>query len=69
MVKTIRSICDLTTTEITKAIVKFISWAAEQGYTMPIAETDSDGNMVFKDNIQKEMYNKAEIETSKLMEL
>lgn len=65
MVKTIRSSTELTIQEMSRAIDNFIRWAAEQGYTMPEAESNDDGTMTFASDEDKLAFNQAEIETSK----
>ena len=65
MVKTIRSSTELTIQEMSKAIDNFIAWAAEQGYTMPEATSNTDGTMSFKSITDEKAFNQAEIETSK----
>ena len=65
MVKTIRSSTELTINEMSKAIDNFIAWAAEQGYTMPEATSNTDGTMSFNSTDDEKAFNQAEIETSK----
>lgn len=65
MVKTIRSSTELTIQEMSKAIDNFVRWAAEQGYTMPVADSNDDGTMTFADDEAKEAFNQAQVETSK----
>ena len=66
MIKTIRSTCDLTVTEMSRAIDSFVRWASEQGYTMPEASLSDDGTMTFASDKDREAFHKAEIQTSKL---
>lgn len=65
MVKTIRSSTELTIQEMGKAIDNFIRWAAEQGYVLPEATTDVDGEMMFASEEDVKAFRQAEIETSK----
>lgn len=65
MVKTIRSSTELTINEMSKAIDNFIAWAAEQGYEMPEATSNTDGTMSFNSADDEKAFNQAEIETSK----
>ena len=68
MVKTIRSSCDLTISEMARAITNFHRWAAELGYVLPEASMDSDGNMSFASENDKKAFHQAEIQTSKVEE-
>ena len=65
MVKTIRSSTELTIGEMAKAITNFISWAAEQGYVLPEANTNDDGTVSFGSDYDKQAFEQAEVETSK----
>ena len=66
MVKVTRSTTDLTIPEMRKAITNFRNWAAENGYDLPDATIADDGTMSFVSDYDKEAYNQAIIETSKL---
>ena len=67
IVRTLRSTCELTVKEMSDAITKFVLWAAEQGYAMPEAFTsDADGTMTFSSENDREAFNQAIIETSKV---
>lgn len=61
-----RSTCDLTITEMRRAISNFRNWAADQGYYLPEAVLHDDGSMVFASDKDKEAYDQAIIKTSKL---
>jgi hypothetical protein len=65
MVKITRSTCDLTIDEMRKAISRFITWAAENGYVLPEATLNDDGTMTFNDDENNASFHQAEIETSK----
>lgn len=69
LVKTIRSICDLTIPELSRAINRFIKWAAEQGYILPKATVSNDGSLCFDTDKDQAMYHQALIHTSKLNDL
>ena len=64
MVKTIRSSCDLSIPEMSRAISSFILWAAEQGYKLPEARLNEDGSLEFASEKDKEAFHQAEIKTS-----
>lgn len=65
MVKVVRSSCDLTVTEMTKAIKNFINWAADNGIVLPEANIDDDGTISFSSEEQQRAYEQAKIEASK----
>lgn len=65
MVEVHRSTCDLTIEEMSRAITRFIAWAAENGYVLPEATLNDDGTMTFNDDQSNEAFHQAEIETSK----
>ena len=65
MVKTIRSTCDLTISEMRKAIYNFRTWAAENGYDLPEANINDDGSMAFATAQDQQAYHQAIINTSK----
>ena len=65
MIRTLRSTCDLTIQEMSKAIDGFILWAAEQGYSLPAATVNDDGTMTFNSQADKQAFHQAQIETSK----
>lgn len=65
MVTTIRSTCDVTIPEMSKAITNFIVWAAEQGYKLPEASLNEDGTISFASDEDKAAFHQAEISTSK----
>ena len=64
----IRSCADLNITETSKAIDNFLIWAAKQGYELPAATLDNDGNLTFNSDKDRQMFHKAQIATSKLDE-
>ena len=61
-----KSISDLTINELRKAISNFIKWAAENGYYLPEANIDDNGNVRFCSDKDKQAFNKAIISTSKV---
>ena len=65
MIRTLRSTCDLTIQEMSKAIDGFILWAAEQGYSLPAATINADGTMSFNSTADKQAFHQAQIETSR----
>ena len=65
-IKFIRSSCDLTVPEMARAIDNFLRWAAEQGYELPQASLNEDGELVFASEEEKEKFHRAQLETSKL---
>ena len=65
MVKTIRSTCDLTISEMRRAITNFRTWAAENGYTLPEANINDDGSMSFASDLDGQAFHQAIIKTSK----
>lgn len=65
MVKILRSTCELSISEMSKAIDTFIRWAAEKGYAMPEATSQEDGTMVFSSADSRKAFDQAIIETSK----
>lgn len=65
MVKLIRSTCDLTITEMRKAIANFRNWASENGYYLPEANINDDGSLSFASNDDKAAFHQAQIQTSK----
>lgn len=65
-IKFIRSSCDLSVPEMAQAITNFLQWSAEQGYDLPQASLDEDGQLVFASEEEKEKFHRAQIETSKL---
>ena len=69
MVKTIRSTCDLSISEMARAITTFIQWAAEQGYYLPEATLNDDGSMSFASDKDKNAFHQAQIMTSRISEL
>lgn len=65
MMKLIRSTCDLTISEMRRAIDNFRLWAAENGYDLPEATLNDDGTMTFLNQQEDDAFHQAEIETSK----
>lgn len=65
MIKTVRSSCELTIQEMSKAIDNFRIWAAEQGYALPEATLNDDGTVTFASEQDKAAFHQAEIQTSK----
>lgn len=63
-IKFIRSSCDLTIKEMAQSITNFLQWAAEQGYQLPQASLNDDGQLVFASDEEKEKFHRAQIETS-----
>lgn len=66
VIKTTRSTCDLTITEMSKAITTFIRWAAEEGYVLPEANVNEDGILTFASEADKAAFHQAQIKTSKM---
>ena len=66
MMKIIRSTCDLTISEMRRAIDGFRIWAAENGYDLPEATLNDDGTMTFTNQQENAAFHQAEIETSKV---
>lgn len=60
-----KSTKDITITEMRKAITSFIDWAADNGYVLPEATVNDDGTITFSSQEAKDIFHKAEIETSK----
>ena len=65
-VQYIRSTADLTADEMSRAINSFRRWAEEQGYYLPEANVDNEGNMVFASKGDEEAFRQGEIESSRL---
>lgn len=66
MIKTIRSTCELSIPEMSKAITTFIHWAADQGYSLPEATLNDDGTMTFGSPLDNAAFHQALINTSKV---
>ena len=66
MVKTTRSTCDLTISEMREAITRFRDWSAEQGYYLPEANINDDGTVTFASEEDKAAFHQAQIKTSRL---
>lgn len=66
MVKYTRSTTTLSITEMRKAIENFRHWASDNGYYLPDATVQDDGSVVFSSTTDKDAYNQAIIETSKV---
>ena len=64
-IKYVKSSRDLTVTEMSKALNNFRYWAEQNGYYLPEASFDDDGEITFASETDEEMFKKAEIETSK----
>ena len=66
MVKITRSTCDLSITEMRRAITNFRNWAADNGYHLPDATLNDDGTMSFASEEDKQAFHQAQIQTSKM---
>ena len=66
MVQYIRSTSDLSTEEMNRAINTFRHWSEEQGYYLPEASPDKDGNMQFVSEEDKKAFHQGELEASRL---
>lgn len=64
MIKTTRSVADLTVPEMRKAISEFRTWAAENGYYLPDASVEDDGSLTFPTEHDKTAFHQALIRTS-----
>ena len=62
----LRSSSDLTTEEMSRAINTFRHWSEENGYYLPEADIDDEGNMVFASEEDEKAYNQGELEASRL---
>lgn len=62
----LRSTSDLTIEEMNKAINTFRHWSEENGYYLPDARVEDDGSMSFSSDYDKQAFEQAEIETSKV---
>lgn len=64
-IRYVKSTKDLSITEMSKAINNFRYWAEQNGYYLPDASINDDGEITFKSKDDEEMFRKAEMETSK----
>lgn len=64
MIKTTKSTTELSVVEMSRAISRFIDWAAEEGYALPVATLNDDGSMTFNSENDKTMFHQAQIKTS-----
>lgn len=62
----IRSSRDMSIPDMSKAISRFLVWAAEQGFNLPQASLNDDGTLIFASDKDKEAFHKAQIATSNL---
>lgn len=62
----LRSTTELTIEEMSRAINTFRHWSEEQGYYLPEANADKDGNMEFATEDDEKAFHQAELETSRL---
>lgn len=61
-----RSSRDLSVEDMAKAINKFRKWSEEQGYYLPEAHVEDDGTVVFASDFDREAFEQAKVETSRL---
>ena len=66
IIQTIRSSSELTVGEMSNAIDNFRHWAEDNGYYLPEANEDSDGNLTFSTPQDKKAFEQAEIETDRI---
>lgn len=66
MVKYTKSTSSLTINEMRRAIDNFRKWAANNGYYLPEANMSDDGSLSFASDNDKQAFNQAVIETSKV---
>lgn len=64
IVKVVRSSSDLSVTEMSRAIDGFITWAAENGISLPKAKIKDDGTLEFVSETDKKAFEAAKIATS-----
>lgn len=62
----LKSTAELTKEEMTRAINTFRRWSEENGYYLPEASPDEDGNMNFASEEDEQAYHQAELEASRL---
>ncbi len=62
----LKSTSELTKEEMTRAINTFRRWSEENGYYLPEASPDEDGNMNFASEEDEQAYHQAELEASRL---
>lgn len=62
----LRSTKDLSVDEMALAINRFRKWSEEQGYYLPEAHQNDDGTLTFASDEDREAYEKAMAETSRL---
>ena len=62
----LKSTTELTVQEMSRAINNFRHWSEDNGYYLPEADIDDSGNVTFSSQDDKEKFEKAQIETSKL---
>lgn len=62
----LKSTSELTKEEMTRAINTFRRWSEENGYYLPEANPDEDGNMNFASEEDEQAYHQAELEASRL---
>lgn len=62
----LRSSADLTTEEMSRAINTFRHWSEDNGYYLPEANIDDEGNLTFASEDDERAYHQAELETSRL---
>ena len=65
-VQRLRSTTELTKEEMTRAINTFRHWSEENGYYLPEASEDDEGNMNFASDDDKEAFHQAELESARL---
>ena len=62
----LRSSADLTIDEMARAINSFRHWSEDNGYYLPEASIDDEGNMVFASDEDEKAYHQAELESARL---
>ena len=60
MIKYVRSSSEVSVSEMGRAIDNFIIWAAENGVTLPEAQTNADGTMSFASQQDENAFHQAE---------
>lgn len=65
-VRHLRSTSDLTIQEMSAAISNFRHWADDEGYYLPEADSDDDGNITFASPEDEATYIQADVETRRM---
>lgn len=65
IIQSLRSSSELTVEEMTRAINNFRHWSEDNGYYLPEASVNDDGELEFASKFEEEAFKKAEMETNR----